>query len=314
MASLAGTPPNLAPSPVQSHRRSALAEWPTWLVWGGVYGGFFALTAFWSQISPWIAIPALAYLVCWNGHLMHEVLHGHPTRNKTINRLLILPNLFGWMPYEIYRDSHIAHHETDHLSHPTLDPESYYIAPEQWARTPGFMQAVLRANNSLIGRMLIGPILMVSRFWISEIRRYASGDSRYIGAWIILIINNLALAYWLFDFCALPVWQVAFGLYGGLSLGLVRSFTEHRPADNQDARCAIVESGPLMQLLFLNNNFHIVHHTHPSLSWYEIPGTYYRNRDYWIAKTQGHWFSTYWDVLRRCAFTAKDSPRFSDQA
>ena len=90
--------------------------------------------------------------------------------------------------------------------------------------------------------------------------------------------------------------------------------TEHRQADNQDARCAIVESGPLMQLLFLNNNFHIVHHTHPSLSWYEIPGTYYRNRDYWIAKTQGHWFSTYWDVLRRCAFTAKDSPRFSDQA
>ncbi len=310
MASLARSPLDTLPTPSSSRQRSALAEWPTWVVWIGIYGGFGVLTYFWQSVPVWIAVPLLGYLICWNGHLMHEVLHGHPTRSRQINRLLVLPNLTFYIPYEIYRDIHIAHHGVETLGHPVEDPESFYVLPEKWDSLPGWRRALLRANNSLIGRMVIGPWLMVGGFWRSEIRRYASGDRTYIGAWLILLASNAAVAYWVFALCDIPVLEAAIAVYLGFALMTVRSFTEHRPAANQEARCAIVEAGPLMRLLFLNNNFHLVHHALPNLSWHEIPKAYFSDREGWIARTEGHWFKGYWDVLRQTGLTPKDSPRF----
>ncbi len=43
--------------------------------------------------------------------------------------------------------------------------------------------------------------------------------------------------------------------------GLVRSYLEHQPRDKVGERTAIVESGPVMSLLFLNNNLHTMHPT-----------------------------------------------------
>jgi fatty acid desaturase len=311
MASLAGSPLDQLPQPA-TRPRSALSEWPTWAVWAGHYGAFAALTWFWTAVPLWLSLPLAAYIICLNAHLMHEVLHGHPTRSRSVNRLLVLPNLTAWIPYEIYRDSHIAHHRTHHLAHPTDDPESFYVLPSDWARHSAPMRWLLRVNNSMAGRMLIGPVLIIGRFWASEIRRYANGDTAYLGAWGILLLSNLTLGLWLFAVCEVPVWQYALAFYAGAALMTVRSFIEHRPAGDQDARCAIVEGGPLMQLLFLNNCFHLVHHDRPELPWYEIPAVYRADREGWKARTRGHWFPGYWSVMKRYALTPKDSPRFPE--
>lgn len=310
MATLAGIRSNTLPDPTVPRGRTALAEWPTWFLWAAHYGGFAAATYYWSSLPVWIAIPLVAYLICFHAHLTHELIHGHPTRSRMFNRLMVLPNLTGWVPYEIYRDSHIEHHQAGHLTHPLEDPESYYIRAIVWDRLPAPARWLLTANNTLIGRMIIGPVLMISQFFVFETRRLLGGDFRYAGAWAGLIASNVAVGYWLFAICGVPVLEFCLAFYAGTSLMTVRSFIEHRLADGQDERCAIVEAGPLMQLLFLNNCFHLVHHDRPSLAWYEIPKVYAADRDTWRARTGGHWFRGYWDVFRRTALVPKDSPRF----
>ena len=307
MASLTGNP--LRPiRPANAPKgRAARAEWPTWTVIAGHYGAFAALTWFWTAIPIWIVLPAATCLICLNGHVIHEVLHGHPTASRLVNRLTLPINLPGWIPYEIFRDSHIAHHETHCLSHPADDPESFYVSPAAWARMSGPMRRVLRTNNSMLGRMLIGPGLTIGRFLIGEIRRYTKGDTAYLGAWTALIAGNIALGYWLFGLCRIPVWQYLLAWYGGAGLITLRSYLEHRPAADQDRRCAIVEAGPLMQLLFLNNSYHLVHHDRPDLPWYEIPAVYRADRKVWRRRS-GYVFSSYWDVFRRYALRYKDTP------
>lgn len=310
MASLAGLPPTEIPIPSTSRTRAAIAEWPTWMVWAGVHVGFAGLTWYWTALPFWAVLPVFAYLHCLDSHLIHEVLHGHPTRSARINRWLMAINLAGWVPYEIYRDSHIAHHRTDHLTHPEKDPESYYVTDRDWRTLPYPIRWLLTANNSLIGRMVFGPVIAMPRFFLAELRRIASGDFRYLPAWGILIVNDIALGYWTLGVCDIPVWQAAVAIYAGMGLSTVRSYIEHRPAENQDARTAIIEGGPLMQLLFLNNCFHLVHHDQPDLPWYKIPSVYRRDRDSWIARTGGHWFPGYWTVFKRFAVRPKDTPVF----
>jgi fatty acid desaturase len=284
-------------------------EWPTWAILTFNYAGFGAVVWFWNALTPWIAIPLAAYLICLNTHVMHEVLHGHPTRSRLLNRLFVLPNFNFYIPYEIYRDLHIAHHKSSALTDPMDDPESFYVQAKVWDRFPALRRQILTAGNSLIGRMLIGPPLLVSSFWWSECRRFLKGETKYLGAWVILLANNAILLTVIFGVVGVPVWQALLAWYAGLALMTVRSFIEHRPAEDQDARCAIVEGGPIMGTLFLNNCFHLVHHDQPDLPWYEIPRVYRADVDGWRARTKGHWFTGYWDVLKRYGLTPKDTPR-----
>ena len=72
-------------------------------------------------------ILAGGFIVCVHGSLQHEFLHGHPTSSQTLNTLLIWFPMGLWMPFTIYRDSHIAHHRCERLTDPLQDPESFYL-------------------------------------------------------------------------------------------------------------------------------------------------------------------------------------------
>lgn len=48
---------------------------------------------------------------------------------------------------------------------------------------------------------------------------------------------------------------------------MIRSYFEHRAADDCKHRIVINEAGSVMRLLFLNNNYHLVHHDLPHLPW-----------------------------------------------
>jgi fatty acid desaturase len=103
------------------------------------------------------------------------------------------------------------------------------------------------------------------------------------------------------------------------SLSQIRSFAEHRAADVQDERTAIVENSPVLGLLFLNNNLHVVHHDKPALPWYRIPAYYQANRARIIEANGGLVYDGYGDVIRRYFLTphhegahpGHDAPRVS---
>src|SRR3546814_8485290 len=100
--------------------------------------------------------------------------------------------------------------------------------------------------------------------------------------------------------CGLPLWQyLLLFVYPGIALSLVRSFLEHQARPEVSERSVIVESGPLMSLLFLNNNLHLVHHDKPGLPWYRIPAFYRQRRDLFLASNDGYHFKGYREVFRR---------------
>ena len=69
----------------------------------------------------------------------------------------------------------------------------------------------------------------------------------------------------------MPVWQYLLGfVVMGQSFTLLRSFVEHC-AVADGTRSAVVKAGPVMSLLYLNNNLHHTHHAQPATPWYQLP-------------------------------------------
>ena len=135
---------------------------PTALVAIAVYSGWLALTAAYHGLPWWLILPCGGWLVAWHSSLQHEAVHGHISRRSWLNAALALPPLGLWMPYERYCDSHLAHHRAPHLTDPVADPESWYVTPERWTTLRPLPRLVLTANNTLAGRMLIGPPLAIA--------------------------------------------------------------------------------------------------------------------------------------------------------
>lgn len=287
-------------------------EWPTVLLVVGCYGGFAALTVNWHGIPAWLAIPMAGYLICLHGHLSHEIVHGHPTNSHVLNRALVGINLGGWVPFPIYRDIHLAHHASRHLSHPVHDPESFYQTPANWAQWGPIGRALFVVMNTVVGRMLLGGPWSVISFLRAELARARSGDHRYLSCWSLLLLNNCVLVAWWLWICDVPVWAMLAAFYTGLILVVLRSFIEHRPGRHNEERCAIVEGEWPLALLFLNNCYHLVHHDRPGLAWYDIRKVYQQDKDAWRARTGGHWFKGYLDVFLRYGLTPKDSPQHPD--
>ena len=104
-------------------------ELPAWLVLVGNYGLWLVLIWNHSIIPWWVMIFLGGYTVCVHGSLQHEFLHGHPPRYPWLNRLLVWAPLGLWMPYTIYRDSHVAHHLCERLTDLTSRNEPHAGRP-----------------------------------------------------------------------------------------------------------------------------------------------------------------------------------------
>jgi fatty acid desaturase len=83
----------------------------------------------------------------------------------------------------------------------------------------------------------------------------------------------------------------------------VRSFREHRPAQNASERSVINESAWCWRLLFLNNNFHAVHHDLPGVPWFALGSVYHDRRDAYLARNGHFLVRGYGEWLGRHALT-----------
>lgn len=273
-------------------------ELPTWGLAVVVYGGWLALTLCWHAL-PWpICLAAGSWLVAWHMSLQHEVLHGHPTRNRVINGALGFLPLSLWLPYLSYRESHLHHHREPFLTNPAEDPESNYISVATWQAMGPLRRALFRANTTLLGRVTIGPAIGIARFLAEEARRVKAGS--HLGLWAGHLLAAAAVAVWLTAVCHVSLLSyVLLAVYPGFALALIRSFAEHKVAVNPDHRTAIVEKTQIFGLLFLYNNLHVVHHIEPSLAWYRIPGYFRQHRAALIAHNGGLLYAGYRDIFRR---------------
>ena len=280
----------------------------TWVVLVLTYGAWIGLTLSMEHIPVLVVFLLGGFIVCLHGSLQHEAVHGHPTRYEGLNTLLVAIPLSLWIPYTRYRELHRIHHQAD-LTDPLHDPESFYSTQTQWSAMPWWQRYLLTLNQTLLGRLSIGPLITVSRFWHAEFRLIKGGDVQVLQQWLGHLVGVGVVLYWISVICgaSILIYIVLFA-YPGLALTLLRSYTEHRAGEDNWRRTAIVEGSWLTQLLFLNNNFHLVHHEHPEMPWYSIKSVYDKNREYWL-HMNGHFvYPSYWNIARRFGLLAKDNP------
>jgi fatty acid desaturase len=280
-------------------------EWPTLGVLGGCYLLWFGVTAFHDEIGYGPAVLLLMLILAQHSSLQHEALHGHPFRRAWLNELTIFPALSLWLPYRRFRDLHLKHHRVPTLTDPHDDPESFYLPVTRWRLVGPWMYALLTFNNTLFGRMLVGPALAVVSFLSTEAGALARGERGIRLAWALHLVGLVPVVacFWWTGFSPLAYAAAA---YGAFSLLMIRTYLEHQAAAEPQARTVIVERGGPLALLFLNNNLHAVHHERPSVPWYRLPAIYRGERERYLARSGDYRYRSYWDVIRRYFFMPKE--------
>lgn len=280
-------------------------EWGTFALILACYALWLCALFWLSSLSILLAVSTLGVLVAFHASLTHEALHGHPFAQRWLNEGLMALPLNLSIPYNRFRDLHLAHHRDACLTDPYDDPEANYLDPARWQAMPGALRAVYRFNNTLLGRMLIGPAISQTEFFASEWRAACRGDRAVWLAWA-LHLPGAAVVLMLVTVSPLPIWAYLVAAYTGLSLLKIRTFLEHRAHEKMRARTVIIEDRGPLALLFLNNNLHVVHHMHPQVPWYRLPGLYRRDEARYHDRNEAYVYRSYAQIFRRHFLRAKD--------
>lgn len=276
-------------------------EWQTLCLFIAVYLGWMVLTLAIAQGLTGLYV-ILALVLTQHSSLQHEAIHGHPTPWHWVNSFLATPAVNLLLPYERFRNLHLQHHRNWLLTDPFDDTESYFMAAADWHRLSSLHQKLLTANNTVMGRMLLGPWIMYWRFLNSEIRLLLRRSPGVGSSWLKHLAGLVPVLLWLnWLELSIPVYLLA-AVWPSTSMLLLRAYAEHIPVMDVDERSAIVCSIPAMGLLYLNNNFHRVHHDHPALAWYKIPSKY---RQQYAAHQGNHIISGYGTIWRNYALRPK---------
>ena len=264
-----------------------------------VYALWALLAVVFPDLPLWLSCPLLVLITVQFMSIQHEIVHGHPTRSGWLNEALVSLPLGLLFPYRRYRTLHLRHHNDENLTDPFDDPESWYFEPEDFARQPAPVRWLWRANATLLGRLLLGPVLSVVGLVRMDLRAIFAGDRGILWDWVlhlagvaaVLVILRLSgfslLAY--LGFVALP----------SMSVLMIRSFAEHRASEAKEHRTAIIPDRGLFALLFLNNNLHAVHHAHPTVAWYRLPRLFNEQRAHFETANGGYGYRSYLALIAR---------------
>lgn len=279
-------------------------EWPTLALLTATYALWAIGTTALYAASPLAAILLTGLAIAQFSSLQHEILHGHPFRSRLLNEALAFPALNLTVPFGRFRDTHLAHHHDPILTDPYDDPESNYLDPAVWATLSPPMKALLRLNNTLLGRVTLGPILG-NLLWLKAEARTCRHSAAARRDWALHAGGLALVALWL-TLAPMPWWAYLLAAYFGHALLKIRTFLEHRAHEAARARTVIIEDRGPLALLFLNNNLHVVHHMHPQIPWYRLPATYAANRDHYQRRNDGYLYRSYAEIFARYLFRAKD--------
>lgn len=281
-------------------------EWPTLALILGTYAGWALAGWLIYPVAPVAATVLMVLTTAMHSSLVHEAVHGHPTRSALVNELLMTPNPGLIWPYRRFKRLHLQHHNDDRLTDPFDDPESYYRAAWFYDRLPRPAKRLLCWSNTLLGRMVLGPLLGALALVASDAAAILRGDDRVMRAWTLHALGLVPVIMLVHVAFGMPLWLYAVTVvWPAAAIISLRTFAEHRWFETPEGRTIIVERSAL-GLLFLNNNLHLVHHTHPGTPWYDLPRLYRAHREDWHARNSGYVFTGYWPLIRSYLLRRKE--------
>ncbi len=281
-------------------------EWPTLLICVLCYAGFALSTTSVDTIGPWVASCILILSLTLYSSFSHEVLHGHPFGDARLNTALVFPALGLLIPYHRFRDTHLAHHHDPALTDPYDDPESNFVDPAIWMRWSTPRRVLYTWNNTLLGRMLVGPIIGLLAFYKADWRAILSGSTHVRAAYCFHFFGLIPVGLWWVFVADMPFWLYLLCAYASHSILKIRTFLEHRAHERARCRSVVIEDCGPLAFLFLQNNLHAVHHAHPGMPWYQLKQHYRTRRAAFLERNGGYAYRSYAQIACLFLFKTKD--------
>ena len=198
------------------------------------------------------------------GSIIHDACHNSAHSNKIINAILGHGSaLMLAFAFPVFTRVHLQHHA--HVNDPENDPEHFVSTG--------------------------GPLWLIAvRFFYHEIFFFKRRlwKKYELLEWFLSRLFVVAVVYFGYQYgfegylirCWLPS-----ALAVGIALGLFFDYLPHRPFQEQNRwKNARVYPSPILNLLILGQNYHLVHHLWPSIPWYKYQAAYYISKPLLDAK------------------------------
>jgi beta-carotene hydroxylase len=220
---------------------------------------------YWLWSWPdWICFAANVLALHLSGTVIHDASHNSAHSNRIFNAILGHGSaLMLGFAFPVFTRVHLQHHA--HVNDPENDPDHFVSTG--------------------------GPLWMIAaRFFYHEIfffkrqlwRKYELLEwflSRLFVATIVIVACQYNFIGYLMNFWFVPALVV------GIALGLFFDYLPHRPFQERNRwKNARVYPSPLLNLLILGQNYHLVHHLWPSIPWYKYQPAYYATKPLLDAK------------------------------
>ncbi|MFN7317789.1 MAG: beta-carotene hydroxylase, partial [Microcystis sp.] len=220
---------------------------------------------YWLWSWPdWICFSANVLALHLSGTVIHDASHNSAHSNRLFNAILGHGSaLMLGFAFPVFTRVHLQHHA--HVNDPENDPDHFVSTG--------------------------GPLWMIAaRFFYHEIfffkrqlwRKYELLEwflSRLFVATIVIVACQFGFIGYVMNFWFVPALVV------GIALGLFFDYLPHRPFQERNRwKNARVYPSPLLNLLILGQNYHLVHHLWPSIPWYKYQPAYYATKPLLDAK------------------------------
>ncbi|VEP11325.1 Fatty acid desaturase [Hyella patelloides LEGE 07179] len=223
-------------------------------VWGYFVGNF----------SLWYCFIANVLALHLSGTVIHDASHNSAHSNRIVNAILgHLSALMLGFAFPVFTRVHLQHH--GNVNDPENDPDHFVSTG--------------------------GPLWMIAaRFFYHEIfffkrrlwRKYELLEwflSRLFLVTIVLVAIHYDFIGYVMNFWFVPALVV------GMALGLFFDYLPHRPFKERNRwKNARVYPSPILNILILGQNYHLVHHLWPSIPWYRYQPAYYATKSLLDAK------------------------------
>ncbi|MBW4668624.1 MAG: fatty acid desaturase [Cyanomargarita calcarea GSE-NOS-MK-12-04C] len=189
------------------------------------------------------------------GTVIHDACHQSAHRNRVINAALGHGSaLMLAFAFPVFTRVHLQHH--GHVNDPEDDPDHY-------VSTGGPLWLIFV-------RFLYHEVFFFKRqLW----RKYELLEW-FFSRLIVIAIVYISIQYNFLGYI-LNFWFIPAGVVG-VALGLFFDYLPHRPFVERDRwKNARVYANPILNVLIMGQNYHLVHHLWPSVPWYNYQPTYY---------------------------------------
>lgn len=192
------------------------------------------------------------------GTVIHDASHNVAHQNRYVNAVLGHGSaLMLGFAFPVFTRVHMQHHAN--VNDPENDPDHFVSTG--------------------------GPLLLIAaRFFYHEIfffkrrlwRKYELAEW-FLSRLFVISVVYVACQHNLLGF-VLNYWFSP-ALVVGLALGLFFDYLPHRPFQERDRwKNARVYPSPILNLLILGQNYHLIHHLWPSVPWYHYQRAYLEAR------------------------------------